>query len=149
METSTRVSEVRVESEQLAPHGGDSDPWSSGGLGEARWLGPHSYKVWRPPTDVYETDESVVVKVEIAGLKEGEFEVSLTSRILTIFGSRRESASKLSYQQMEIRYGRFLTEVRLPCAVESGQTEAVYEDGFLRVTLPKAPRRRVSIVETH
>jgi HSP20 family protein len=149
METSVRVSEVRVDGEQLAPLAGDSDPWSSGGVGEARWMGAHSYKVWRPPTDVYETDESVVVKVEIAGLKEGEFEVSLANRVLTIFGSRRESAAKLSYQQMEIRYGRFLTEVRLPCSVEAQRTEAVYEDGFLRVTLPKVPRRRVNVVETH
>ena len=149
MEMSVRVSEIRVAGEQLAPNGGDSDPWSSGGLGEAHWMGAHSYKVFRPPTDVYETDESVVVKVEVAGLKEGEYEISLASRVLSICGARRESASKLSYQQMEIRYGRFLTEVWLPCAVRAQQTEAVYEDGFLKVTLPKVPPRRVNVVEAH
>ena len=69
----------------------------------------------------------------------------MTGRTLEVVGERRESAAKLAYQQMEIRYGKFRTQVQLPWALEpTGQT-AVYEDGFLKITLRKAQVRRVPI----
>jgi len=100
---------------------------------------------WRPPTDVFETDDSAVVIVEIAGLAEGDFEISLDGRVLIVSGERHDPAEKLAYQQMEIRYGRFRTEVHVPWALESSGQSAVYEDGFLRITLRKAQSRRVPV----
>ena len=147
METVLRVSEVPAVPEQLAAGVGESDPWSTIRSGGRRWSGMTNYKVWRPPTDVYETDDSIVVQVEIAGLKEGDFEIFLGKRLLTIRGTRHESGGRLSYQQMEIRYGEFLTEAHLPLAVESNRTEASYENGFLLVRLPKTAKRRVTVVE--
>ena len=57
-------------------------------LRELRW--GMSEAVWRPPTDVYETDDSVVVVVEIAGLSEGDYTVTLNGRTLLISGERRD-----------------------------------------------------------
>ena len=57
-------------------------------LRELRW--GMSEAVWRPPTDVYETDDSVVVVVEIAGLGEGDYTVTLNGRTLLISGERRD-----------------------------------------------------------
>jgi HSP20 family molecular chaperone IbpA len=102
---------------------------------------------WRPPTDVYETETSVVVKVEIAGMSERDFAVSLSNRTLTVSGVRRDIESKLSYQQLEIPYGHFSTEVFLPYSVERNEIGATYENGFLTVTLPKLKPRRVPIVD--
>ena len=93
---------------------------------------------WRPPTDVYETDTSAVVKVEIAGVKKGDVEISFANRILTVRGTRRDPADKLTYQQMEINYGGFRTDVFLPWTVKEKDIEASYEDGFLVIILPKA-----------
>lgn len=101
--------------------------------------------VWRPPTDVFETDDSVVVIVEIAGLAEGDFEISLDGRLLIVSGERHDPAEKLAYQQMEIRYGRFRTELHVPWALESSGQSASYEDGFLRIMLRKAQSRRVPV----
>jgi len=113
-------------------------------LSNVRW-GLANETVWRPPTDVYETDDSAVVLVEIAGLTEGDYEVMLIGRQLIITGERRDPAEKLAYQQMEIRYGKFRTQVLLPWALDvTGQT-AAYANGFLRVVLRKAQARRVSI----
>jgi HSP20 family protein len=98
---------------------------------------------WRPPTDVYETDDSAVIIVEIAGLSAGDFEVALSGRTLVVTGERRDPAEKLTYQQMEIRYGRFRTEVHLQWALDSEGQTATYEDGFLRIVLRKAQSRRV------
>jgi len=114
-------------------------------LANMRWGMPNE-AIWRPPTDVYETDESAVVIVEIAGLAEGDYEISLLGRLLVISGERRDPAAKLAYQQMEIRYGRFRTQVHLPWALDAGEQTAVYEDGLLKVTLRKARTRRVPIV---
>jgi HSP20 family protein len=109
-----------------------------------RWSLPNE-AVWQPPTDVYETDESAVVIVEIAGLTEGDYEVSLSGRVLIVTGERRDPVGKLAYQQMEIRYGRFRTQVHLPWALESDGQIATYVGGFLKITLRKAQSRRVPI----
>lgn len=103
-------------------------------------------KVWCPPTDVFETDTCGVVKVEIAGMDEDDFEISFANRVLTIAGERRhDPAEKLAYQQMEISYGRFKTDVYVPWPVAEDEIEAQYKDGFLLVTLPKAKRQRKRI----
>ena len=107
----------------------------------------HQQRNWRPPTDVYETETSLVVKVEIAGMSERDFAVSLSNRTLTVSGVRRDPDSKLSYQQLEIPYGHFSTEVFLPYSVERNEIGATYENGFLTVTLPKLKPRRVPIVD--
>ena len=59
-------------------------------------------RVWRPPTDVYETDSHVVVKVEIAGVQEEDLDISLVAHRLIIAGNRKDPAGKLVYQNMEI-----------------------------------------------
>ena len=63
---------------------------------ELRWSFGHE-STWRPPTDVYETDDSAVVMVEIAGLQVGEFAIALSGRNLVISGERRDPAEKLAY----------------------------------------------------
>lgn len=113
-------------------------------LSNVRW-GLSNETVWRPPTDVYETDDSAVVIVEIAGLAEGDYEVTLVGRQLVISGQRRDPAEKLAYQQMEIRYGRFRTQVLLPWTLDLTGQAASYENGFLRVLLRKAQPRRVPV----
>lgn len=118
-----------------------------------RWLPLRRTRTWRPPTDVYETDNFVVVKVEIAGMEEGDFTISLSNRSLMITGVRHDPLAEaedltLSYQQMEIRYGGFKTEVYLPWAIVEDKIEATYEDGFLMVVLPKAEAQKVPVVES-
>jgi len=101
--------------------------------------------IWRPPTDVYETDTSVVVVIEIAGLGPNDYEILLRGRALIVAGERRDATEKLAYQQMEIRHGKFRTQVHLPWALESSGQDATYENGFLKITLPKATARRVPV----
>lgn len=110
------------------------------------WVSARQHKVWRPPTDVYETDNCLEVKVEIAGMKADDFTISLDSRRLVISGIRRDPAVKVGYQQMEIIYGQFETDVRLPRAIDEDGIEATYQNGFLSIVLPKATPRQVPVV---
>jgi HSP20 family protein len=111
-----------------------------------RWASPWQHKIWRPPTDVYETDDFVVVKVEIAGMEEDHFSISLDAKRLLISGVRHDPAAKLGYQQMEILYGHFEAEVYLPRAIDTDGIEATYQNGFLSVRLPKAKPHHVPVV---
>ena len=112
-----------------------------------RWVVVRNTHAWRPPTDVYETDEDVVVRVEVAGMKEPDFNVSLSDRVLVITGVRGDPSPKVAYHQLEIRYGEFRTEVYLHWAVEHEGIVATYSDGFLQVVLPKIRSRRVRVGE--
>jgi len=111
-----------------------------------RWVATRQHKAWRPPTDVYETDDCVVVKVEIAGMEDEDLRISLDGKQLIISGMRHDPASKLGYQQMEILYGHFETDVHLARAIEEDEIEATYQNGFLVVRLPKVKPRTVPVV---
>jgi HSP20 family molecular chaperone IbpA len=103
---------------------------------------PHA---WRPPTDVYETDAALIIRVEVAGMRESDFTISLVERTLTIRGIRQDTSERRAYHQMEIAFGEFNTEVELPYAIISDKVEAVYRDGFLRITLPIAQPKHIKV----
>ena len=104
----------------------------------------HSHK-WRPPTDVIETDQAIIVRVEIAGMQDSEFSISLNDRILTIQGIRPDMDERHAFHQMEIRYGEFFTDVMLNWAIDSDALEADYSDGILKLVLPKAKVHQIKI----
>jgi len=92
---------------------------------------------WSPPTDVYETEESCVIKLEIAGMRDEDFEVAFENNILMISGNRLDLNERRAYHQMEIRFGKFEIAVELPMVVDIEKATARYQDGFLVVVLPK------------
>lgn len=100
---------------------------------------------WRPPTDVFETENLFIVRVEIAGMSSGDFSVVIDKNILTIRGLRADSGDKLAYHQMEIHFGEFITDVEIPGSVEQEKAIAEYQDGFLRITLPKSQAKHITI----
>ena len=92
---------------------------------------------WSPPTDVYETEESCVIKLEIAGMRDEDFEVAFENNILMISGTRLDLNERRAYHQMEIRFGKFEIAVEIPMSVNIEKATAGYQDGFLVVVLPK------------
>ncbi|MCJ7569886.1 MAG: Hsp20/alpha crystallin family protein [Anaerolineales bacterium] len=100
---------------------------------------------WHPPTDVLETDDVVVVVVEIAGMRGLNISVTFDRQILSIRGARPDTNICKTYHQMEIDYGEFASDVQVPSRVDSDKIEATYSDGFLKVVLPKAVPREIDI----
>jgi len=109
---------------------------------EGEWYIVRARRVWRPPTDVYETDSHIVIKVEIAGMDKDGFDISLEDRSLIIAGRRKDPVGKLVYQNMEIRYGEFRSGIKVDWPVDEAAIEATYENGFLFVMLPKQTREQ-------
>ncbi len=103
---------------------------------------------WRPPTDLCEVEGAFIARIEIAGMKEAYLSVSIADKVLTVVGIRQYSGLRGAYHQMEIRYGEFCTQVRLPAAVDDEKIKASYSDGFLTVLVPKKRVHRVNVVST-
>ena len=103
--------------------------------------------VWSPPTDVYETDNEYVVRVEVAGMQEDGFDILVEDKFLTISGNRPDVPERRAYQQMEIRFGKFETVVGIPGPINLEASRADYKEGFLTVTLPKARPNQIQVEE--
>ena len=104
--------------------------------------------IWVPPTDVYETEDNLIIQVEIAGVQAADFAVSLHERRLTISGTRADHGpARRAYHQLEVHFGEFRAEIDLPVAVDAARTDAHYSEGFLRVVLPKLKPRLIDVAE--
>ena len=96
---------------------------------------------WRgPAVDVYETNDDVVVKAELPGVKKEDVQVSIEGETLTLKGEMRhtEEAKDDGYYRRELRYGSFHRTVPLPVPVKPDEISARFEDGILTVRCPKS-----------
>ena len=113
----------------------------------ASWRPTNDPHIWRPPTDVYETEDKYVVIVEVAGMVEENISVTLDQNVLSISGERPGTTERKSFHQMEIYFGEFMTEVELPSQVDMNRCIAEYTQGFLWVSLPKTTPKNIIIHE--
>jgi len=116
-------------------------------MGEG-WIICRHTGTWQPPTDIYESDDGLVVQIEVAGMRSEDFSISLAGQTLVIAGVRTDVTPKRTYYQMEIRFGEFRAEITLPWPVKPENVEASYEDGFLKVRLPCPQPQRVPVIGT-
>ena len=101
------------------------------------------------PLDVYETEESVVVKAPLPGVRPEDVDISITDDVLTIKGESKseEEVNQESYHRRELRYGSFCRSVPLPAQVEHTKADAVFEQGILTVTLPKTAEAKPKTIK--
>lgn len=102
-----------------------------------------SKKVWDPNTDIYETPQAIVLKLEVAGLKSDDIEIISQENKLIIKGDRkdRSPSNKQRYHQMQIDYGEFEKVFVFPFIVNSDEIKAVFSDGFLEINIPKHKKK--------
>jgi HSP20 family protein len=95
---------------------------------------------WVPNTDVYETDGGLVIKVELAGMRKEELELTTEGNRLKISGHRPDGCreGKCQFLVMEINYGAFESIIELPSGYDLGRARAAYQNGFLRIDVPEA-----------
>ena len=97
-----------------------------------------------PSVDIYETEEQVVIIVEIAGIGDLDVELEVEGSRCTLRGERKPAPheAKREFRQVEISNGPFQRELFLPAAVNPDAVETVYKDGMLQIKLPKASLAR-------
>ena len=93
-----------------------------------------------PAVDMYQTEDEVVVKATLPGVKAEDISISVTGDVLTLRGSTSEEkeVQEASYYLRERRQGEFSRSLPLPAAVVADKAVAEFEDGILQLTLPKA-----------
>jgi len=91
-------------------------------------------------TDMYETDDNIVLKVAMPGVKPDDVQINLSGNTLTIQGEMKadEEAKDDRYLRREHRYGRYHRSFTLPTTVQSDRADAAFEHGVLKLTLPKS-----------
>jgi HSP20 family protein len=127
----------------------------------SRYLGGRESESFRggfaPSVDIYEDDESVVVKAELAGIKPEDVHIEVQNDVLTLRGERKleredtREDKRERYHRIERAYGSFTRSFMLPKTVDGDRVEAEMSDGVLSIRIPKraAPEpRRIDVKNT-
>ena len=132
-------------------------PWSSpyDGLEEVRremsrmldaWNGRSSFVPAGvfPPLDVTETEDAIVVRAEVPGIKANDLDVRVENQTLTLSGERKApgEVDRASMHRREREWGQFRRSLTLPVRVDAARVEARCTNGILTIELPKAAEAR-------
>ena len=102
-----------------------------------------------PDMDVYETDDEVVIEVEIPGIDRKDVKITVEENILKISGEKkveREQKGK-NYYYVERSAGKFERAIRLPDYVDVEKIKAEYKNGVLTIRVPKKEERKKKVIE--
>lgn len=109
-------------------------------FGDAYSKHSHEYWTWSPAVDIYETDENIIILVELAGVRREDVSVILDRNTICIAGKRMASniiQKKIRQHQMEISFGTFKRIFRISVPIKDEEVEATFQDGFLTIKMPK------------
>lgn len=95
--------------------------------------------VWSPAVDIYDSKDSLLVRVDLPGLKKEDIDVAVHEDKLLLRGEKKAENEKKGkdFVRTERFYGSFYREIALPSAVDDAKVKAAYKDGVLELTLPK------------
>jgi HSP20 family protein len=108
---------------------------------------PGSSNRWTPALDVYQDKDQFTVVAELPGLKKEDIELSLHDGVITISGERKQEKKGEEGYKNERFFGRFQRSVTLPSSVDGDKVRATYQDGILKVVLPKAEEAKPKQIE--
>ena len=101
-----------------------------------------------PAIDMYQTDDEIVVKASLPGVKADEVQINITGEILTLKGETKQVEEKKdkAWHMREQRWGAFERAIALPTEVVADKAKAEFENGILTITLPKAEEVKPKII---
>ena len=106
-------------------------------------------RAWTPSVDVYEDEDSFLIKLELPEISREDVKVSLNDNTLSISGERRveNEQKRENYHRVERSYGQFYRSFTLPPNVDTGAINAQFKDGMLRLTIPKKEEAKPRQIE--
>ncbi len=104
---------------------------------------------WHPRVDVFENNDSLVLEAELPGMTKDDFELSFENNMLTLKGERKfeKKSEGDNYHRIERGYGSFTRSFTLPATVTAEGAKAEFENGMLRVSLPKREETKARKIE--
>lgn len=103
-----------------------------------------------PAIDVSEDENELTVTAEVPGMERDDLEVTVDNGVLCLRGEKKEEeevSEETDYHRVERRYGQFERRMRLPNYVDADRIQATYEDGVLKLTLPKSEAAKAKSVQ--
>jgi HSP20 family protein len=121
----------------------DLDRWLQRLVDEPRGLHGFTSFASTPSVDMHETDDEVVVTVEVPGVSRDDLDLTISSEGLVIRGETREEREdkRRDYRLVQSRYGSFARSVPLPPGLDLDSANARLKDGVLTVRFPKVDTR--------
>jgi HSP20 family protein len=103
---------------------------------------------WVPAVDVSEGPDKIVVHMDVPGIAADDIDISLTGKMLTVKGERKQDIGeqRRSHHRTERWHGPFLRSVEIPSDVDADKVKAEYENGVLRLSLPKAKKQASKMI---
>ena len=97
-----------------------------------------------PAVDVYQDKDNVFVETPLAGIDPEKVDISIENDVLTIKGEneKKTEVEEKDYYRKEVRRGSFFRSIQLPAHVLGDKAEAGYDNGVLKITIPKAPEAK-------
>jgi len=104
---------------------------------------------WTPAVDIAEKQDEYIVKMELPGVNKDDVKINLESNILTIKGEKKQEKEEMekNLHRIERSYGSFQRSFTLPTTVKSDKIDAVFKDGVLSISLPKAEEAKPKQIE--
>ena len=104
---------------------------------------------WSPNVDIYEDKDRLILEAELPGMKRDDFEISVENNVLTLRGERKfeKKTEGDNYHRVERSYGSFTRSFTLPQTVTSDGATADFDNGVLRVSLPKREETKARKIE--
>jgi HSP20 family protein len=104
---------------------------------------------WSPSVDIFEDQDKLIVEAELPGMNRDDFEVSVENNVLTLKGERKfeKKAEGDNYHRVERAYGSFTRQFTLPQTVTAEGASADFENGVLKVSLPKREETKARKIE--
>src|SRR5712691_9288143 len=104
---------------------------------------------WSPSVDIYENKDHIVLEAELPGMKREDFDLSVENNVITLRGERHfeKKDETDSYHRVERAYGSFTRSFTLPNTVSAEGANAEYQNGVLRVVLPKREETKARRIE--
>ena len=99
---------------------------------------------WVPPLDIYETEGTFVITMELPGVEPSDVDVSVEDSILTVQGQRKfySEVNEDSFHRVERRYGQFVRSLSLPSSADPERITAAFDKGVLTIEVPKAEQAK-------
>ena len=104
-------------------------------------------RIYQLPVDVYSTSDELIIEASVPGIDPENVEITLEGETLTIKGERLAPLENVDYIIQERRHGAFARTLTLNVPVEADEAEAVFEQGVLRLTIPKAKEVRPKVIK--
>jgi len=136
---------MAIESSKISKIFGEN-PEENKGEEKSSWLSEYEGQL---AVDAYQTDDSIIIKAPIAGVKPEHLEVSIANDMITIKGERKleEEIRAENYFAQECYWGSFSRQLTLPPGTDTEKAKAGLKNGVLTIKIPKVPQSQTKVIK--